>query len=110
MSSSRLSPILITVYDRLSHLKQCVDSLKKCPEADRSRLYIASDHAASYKDTRRVAEVRCYVKKIKGFKEVVLIERDENIGAEKNFSNAKLEIFEKYDELIFLEDDVIVGS
>jgi hypothetical protein len=104
------APILITVYDRIDHLRQCIESLLACPEAKFSTIYIASDAAANEKQTPKIESVRSFLKKITGFKEVILIFRSINVGAVENSKLARIEIFKKYDRLIRMEDDVIVGN
>ena len=104
------APILITVYDRIDHLQQCIDSLLACPEAKSTTIYIASDAAANERHTLKIESVRSFLKKITGFKEVITILRPINVGAVENSKLARTEIFKKYDRLIRMEDDVIVGN
>lgn len=104
------APILIGVYTRLDHFKKCIDKLKKCSEAQSSIVYIASDHSKSADDSLKVDEVRKFIKTIDGFKLVIPILRDINYGTNKNYNDAMEMIFEKYDRLIVMEDDVLVGK
>lgn len=103
------SPILVGVYDRLSHFKQCIESLQACPEAISSTLYIASDAPYRTSDAPNIQKIRSYARSISGFNEVVLIEREENYGANKNWIDALEQVLEKNDRVIMLEDDVLVG-
>jgi len=104
------SPILITVYNRYYHLKQCIESLLSCPEAKHSTLYIAIDAPASPEDAPAVTKVQNYVESIRGFQNIIIIKRDSNIGAEKNSQLATTQVFGNHDTIIRLEDDVIVGK
>ena len=106
----KYAPILVTVYTRLDHLRKCIDSLKSCPESKESILYVASDDAATQEDEQAVNEVRRYLRGLDGFKEVVLILREENLGGYNNSQDAKRTVFSKHDRMIRLEDDVIVGK
>jgi hypothetical protein len=104
------SPILVGVYNRLAHFKQCIDSLSACPEAKFSVLYIASDAAYRDEDIDSVIILREYIATIDGFKEVIPILRDENVGALLNYSEAIKEITENHETFIVMEDDVVVGQ
>jgi hypothetical protein len=104
-----LAPILVTVYDRPEHFKRCIESLKLNKYADQSDLFVAID--APYKEEHAANNklVIEYAKTITGFKSVYLFIRPENWGRENIFS-ARREIFEKYDRLIFFEDDNIFSE
>lgn len=110
MNTKNYAPILITVYDRLDHIQNCIKSLLECPEAKFSALYVASDAPANEQHVGNIEMVRSFLKTINGFKEVNLIFRPTNFGAVKNSAIARAEVFKKYDRLIRLEDDVIVGN
>ena len=105
-----LAPIAITVYDRLDHLKNCIDSLLKNPEAKKSVLYIASDAPFQEKDEQKIRDVREYILSITGFKEVIALFWEKNCGGHLSTNLLLKEIFEKYDSFIFIEDDIVVSS
>lgn len=104
------SPVLISVYHRQQHLKNCIDSLLKCPESPNTVLYIASDAPFCDEHKHFIDSVREYVGTISGFKRVVSIFRPINLGGHENIVQAMVEIFDEYDSLILLEDDVEVGK
>jgi len=104
------APIFITVYDRLEHLRQCIDSLKKCPESEYTTLYIASDCAAIPEHENAISNVREYIKTIDGFYKIIPILRDNNLGGYQNATQALFHIFEQHETVIAMEDDVIVGK
>ena len=103
------SPIVISVYDRLDHLKQCVDSLKTDAVSRYSDLYIVSDAPYSKADEWKVNLVREYVSHIRGFRQVVPIERERNLGSFLSVTNAIDDVAEKHGTVIFLEDDNVVS-
>lgn len=103
------APVLIGVYDRFEHFVQCIESLKRNSLAAHTDLFIASDCPAE-QPNEAVEKVRVFCKKIDGFNTVTLIFRDENYGAEKNYSEAISSIFEKYDRMILMEDDIITSK
>jgi len=81
-----LAPIVLFTYKRLWHTKQTVEALQKNIYAEQSYLFIFSDGPKTEKDEPKVKEVRKYLKTIKGFKNIEIIERDKNWGLANNIS------------------------
>lgn len=104
------APICIPTLNRFEHLKKCVESLAKCPEAKDTELYIALDYPFTNKYLEGYLKVKEYVKKIEGFKNVVIFRREHNYGPGLNLRTAKMEIFQKYDRVITTEDDNVFSS
>ena len=103
------APVLVGVYDRFEHFVQCIESLKRNSLAAHTDLFIASDCPVDQPNDA-IENVREFCRNIDGFKTVTLIFRNENYGAEKNYSEAIDLIFEKYDRMILMEDDVITSK
>jgi len=72
--SSIKSPIVLFTYNRLWHTKQTVEALQKNMYAEQSQLFIFSDGPKTEKDEQKVKEVRKYLKTIKGFKNIEIME------------------------------------
>jgi len=72
-------------------------------------LYIVSDAAFTSADKAKINEVRAYISQIEGFKSVISINRNENLGSFLSVRKAIDEILQKYRKIIFLEDDNIVS-
>jgi hypothetical protein len=104
-----LSPILICTHTRIRHLEAVIESLLVSPLACETILYIFTDAPRNSHEENRVQLVRSFVDKISGFKEVIHIRRPNNFGHFHNFQEATREVFQTYDKIIKLEDDVIVG-
>lgn len=102
-------PVLISVYHRLDHLKQSVDSLKGNALASDTDLYIVSDAAKTSDFVDIINEVRSYVNSITGFRNVHLLAWDENKGGEKSIRDAFNVIWKTNEALIFMEDDNVVS-
>lgn len=102
-----LAPISVSVYTRLEHFQQCVESLANNHLAKYSKLYVFSD-AAKPGDEERVRQVREYAKKITGFEEVIL-KFQKNNDYKKNMADAREIPLNKHGKMIRLEDDNIVG-
>lgn len=109
MSGQVMVPVLIVTYDRLEHLIKTITSLRNNIYADQTDLFIASDFQRSGSEANKVAAVRSYLKSIDGFKSVMVFERDKNFGAVENCLSALRVIFNKYDRVIILEDDIVTA-
>ena len=103
------APVLVHVYDRPEHFKNCIESLSKCPEAQYSELYISSDFYRNEKEKKNVLKVRKYIKSIKGFKKVIPILFNKNVGGDYAGHFCKTKVFEKYESVIIMEDDIEVS-
>lgn len=75
-------------------------------------LYIFSDGRKTQKDENSVQSLRRFIREIKGFRSVSIIEREQNLGLEKSVEAALDFIFyEKNNEsAIIVEDDVCVSK
>lgn len=108
LNLENLAPISVSVYSRLKHFKNCINSLSANSLAKHSVLYVFSDNAKSG-DEEAVLKVRNYAKSIKGFKKVNLIFQKKN-----NFKKNMRDLFQKAFEIngknIILEDDIIVSK
>lgn len=104
-----LAPVLVQVYDRIEHLKRCVNSLLKNKDASETVLYIVSDAASKQGDIIKIEQVRNYILSIQGFKKVVPLFLRENKGSLLSAQVAVTLIFQEYNSFIFLEDDIVVS-
>jgi hypothetical protein len=105
-----LIPIVILTHDRLDHLKQSIESLLLNDCSEFQNVYIFLDAPCSDKYILKNKQIIDYVNSLKGFNNLTLINHQLNIGSHNNFEFAVNYIFEKYDKLIFLEDDIIVSK
>lgn len=103
------APILLTVYNRLDHLKQCIKHLMRCSGAEQTVLYISSDAAYRPQDESMIEQVREFIKTITGFWEVIPIFHETNKGLRGCYYASVELIFKEHDHYIFLEDDVLVA-
>ena len=67
-----LAPIVLFVYNRLDLTKQTVEALQKNELANKSELFIFSDAAKTENIQFKVNRIREYIKKISGFKKVII--------------------------------------
>jgi len=104
------SPIVLFVYNRLFHTKKTIEALVKNYGAKESDLIIYSDASKNTEGKNRVDNVRKYLKTIKGFKSVKIIERKENYGLAKSIISGVSEVVNKYGMVIVLEDDLVTSK
>ena len=104
------APIVLFVYKRLDHLNQTIISLKKNSEARKSKLIIFSDGHKNPDEKKDILIIRKYIKNIKGFKKVEIIERKKNFGLAKNIVKGINKVFKNHKEAIILEDDIVVSK
>ncbi|PAF46695.1 hypothetical protein BKH46_06940 [Helicobacter sp. 12S02634-8] len=105
-----LSPVLITVYDRLDCLQNAISALLSNPECSQTDLYIVSDYAYDPAHQPAIAKVRAYINSITGFKSVEGIFWEQNKGSFDSAQDALKYLFSRYDRVIFFEDDILVSD
>jgi hypothetical protein len=103
------SPILLFCYRKLDTLKECIESLKNCPEAKFTDIYIFSDAAVNPKVEIEVTRVRDYLQNVTGFKSINLRFRNHNLGVDYNIINGIEEMSKVVDQFIVIEDDLSVS-
>jgi len=103
------APIVLFSYNRLWHVRQTIEALMKNELARESELFVFSDGPKTEKDESKVKEVREYIKTIKGFRKVEIIERDRNFGLANNIIDGVTKIVNEYRRIIVLEDDLITS-
>lgn len=106
------APIIVFSYNRPDHLKKTLDALAQNDLAKDSVLYIYCDGAkdnASDEQKESVDQNRRVAHATEGFKDVVVIERENNFGLANNIIGAVTEIVNNYGRVITLEDDVITS-
>jgi len=105
-----LAPIIFFTYKRLESIIKTIDSLKTCSLASESILRIYSDGAKNVEDKHLVEQVREYLHSINGFKEVIVVERENNMGVDFNIIEGIKEASILFEKFIIVEDDLILSS
>ena len=105
----KLAPIVIFVYNRPVHTKKTIQALIENDLSKDSDLYIFSDGPKNNNDIYSVNSVRNYIKNIKGFKKITIIEREYNLGLAGSIISGVSEIVNKYGSIIVLEDDLVTS-
>ncbi len=103
------APVILFVYKRLFQTQQTVAYLKLNKLASESDLFIFSEFPKTPKFENEVNQVRNYIKTIEGFKSITIVERPVFFGLANSVIAGVTNVFEKYDMVIVLEDDIITS-
>ena len=104
-----LAPIALFAYQRPEHLRRTLESLAANDLAAASTLFVFSDGARSGADRSRVEAVRGYLSTLTGFKEVVIIERERNLGLAASIIEGVTRVVGQFGRVIVLEDDMVTS-
>ncbi len=99
------APVIIPTLCRFNHFKRCVDSLAKCHNAKNTLLYIFLDFPKREEHFVGYNKIKNYLPNLLGFKSVIIIERDENLGAVENLYSGIDYTLKFHDRFILTEDD-----
>ena len=86
-----------------------VESLLRNAEAARSSLFIYSNAPRDESVRPAVDEVRRYVRSIRGFDRVEVVERTENWGLARSIIDGVSTALQRFDRVIVLEDDLVLS-
>lgn len=103
------APILLFVYNRPEHVRQCIASLQQNELAAQSRLYIYSDAAKTPESQEGVEQTRRFVRNIDGFASVTIIEREQNWGLARSIIDGVTTQVNRFGKVIVMEDDLIAA-
>ncbi|MES2372502.1 MAG: sugar transferase [Bacteroidota bacterium] len=104
-----LAPIILFVYNRLSHTNQTIEFLKKNHLAEESNLIIFSDGEKNIQSKEAVLNVRKLINNIVGFKTIKIIEREKNLGLACSIIDGVSSVINDYGKAIIMEDDLITS-
>ncbi len=103
------APVALFVYNRPNHTRRTVDTLRRNKLANDTELTIFSDAPKSAAQADAVREVRKYIREIKGFKSVTVVEREANLGLARSIIDGVTSIVNQYGRIIVLEDDLEIS-
>tara|TARA_B100000767_G_scaffold268136_2_gene287927 strand:+ start:3388 stop:5091 length:1704 start_codon:yes stop_codon:yes gene_type:complete len=108
----KLAPIILFVYNRPDLTVEVIKSIKKNRLSKKSNIWIFSDGINKNKkdDYLKVSCVRAIINNLQGFKNVKIIERNNNIGTYKNITLGIDRVFKTEKKAIIIEDDVLVSE
>ncbi len=102
------APLVLFVYNRLSHTQRTINSLINNRAAKDTDLFIFSDAAKDQVNSKSVESVRRYIrsKEIEtAFKSVNIIEAENNKGLANSIIEGVTSIIHKFGKVIVIEDD-----
>ena len=101
------APICLFTYQRLSCTIKTIKALQKNELANQSDLYIFSDGAADSNSENKVQEVRKYLDKVNGFKNIYIIHQAQNKGLAQSIIDGVSKIIHEQGKVIVIEDDIV---
>ena len=104
-----LAPILLFVYNRPEHVRQCIASLQANELAAQSPLFIYSDAAKTPESRESVEQTRRFIRGIDGFASVTIIEREQNWGLARSIIDGVTTQVNRFGRVIVMEDDLIAA-
>ena len=105
-----LAPIILFVYKRVDVLESTYHALVNNRWAAHSVLYVFSDGYRSEKDKAEVLKVRAFIKKMRGFKSIIIKEAQENKGLARSIIDGVSAVINKHKKVIVLEEDLIPAT
>jgi Glycosyl transferase family 2 len=103
------APVVLFTFNRPRHTALALDALRANPEACQSRLIVFSDGPSDDKDLEEIAEVRRLISATQGFRDVILVQRERNLGLANSIIQGVTEVCASYGRAIVLEDDIVVS-
>jgi hypothetical protein len=103
------APIALFTYNRPFHTRKTIEALQQNKLSAQSDLFIFSDGPKEGDPGTRVREVRDYLKTIRHFKSVNIIERPSNQGLSANIIAGVQQIISGFGRIIVLEDDLVTS-
>ena len=107
--NTSLAPIALFAFNRPEHLTKTIEALKKNTLASESLIFVFIDGAKD-NDTFNNNLVKEISYNICGFKNVQIIERQQNLGLRQNIIDGVSYIFKKFEKIIVLEDDIVTSN
>jgi hypothetical protein len=104
-----LSPVALFTYNRPDHTRKTVEALQQNKLSAQTDLFVFSDGPKDDVSESRINEVRNYLKNIKHFKSVNIIERKSNTGLAANILAGVDQILSAFETVIVLEDDLVTS-
>ena len=110
---NNLAPIALFVYDRPSHTKQTLEAISANFFAEQTSLYVFIDGPKSNADPstiERIKETKEIVKSSNWCNDLIVIERDSNLGLANSIISGVSELVNKFGSIIVLEDDLVTSK
>jgi glycosyltransferase involved in cell wall biosynthesis len=103
------APVALFAFRRPEHLRSTLVALARNALAAQSNLYIFCDGPRNTSDEPLVLEVQAVADSCTGFASVNVIKRPSNFGLARSILSGVDYLFERFDRLIVLEDDLVTA-
>jgi len=103
-------PVIIFCYKRLDCVSSAIARLRTNFLAASTDVYVYSDGPATSSEAEDVKNVRSFLKSVKGFKSLTVIESVENKGLAASVIHGVSEILTDNEAVIVLEDDLLASA
>lgn len=103
------APLVLFAYKRPRHLRQVIEALQRNRAAASTALIAFSDGPAADADLPAVEETRRVLDEIRGFRDVEVVSRPENLGLARSVIDGVSQVVDRYGEAIVVEDDLVVS-
>lgn len=104
-----LAPIALFTYNRLEHTRRTLAALLANDLARDSELFIFSDGAKSVEGRGAVDELRAYLRTVRGFAAITIVEQPSNLGLARSIISGVTEMCARFGRVIVLEDDLVTS-
>ncbi len=104
-----VAPVVLFTYNRIDHTMQTIHALSENLLAPYTDLIVYSDGPRKDSDTKKIQDVRTFLKEINGFKSVRIIEQERNRGLARSIISGISATFKSYDRVIVMEDDIVTS-
>jgi len=109
MLKDNMAPVCLFVYNKVEELVKVVESLSCNHGSENTKLYIFSDGWRNEIDKANVIQVRDYIKSIRGFKTIEIVESEVNKGLAKSIRSGVDIVINQHGKVIVVEDDLITS-
>lgn len=109
LAKSPPSPVVLFAFNRPDHLRRTLRALAANDLAAESHLTIFCDGPRSDAEAQKTKAVRNVAKSAQGFASVSLVEREKNFGCAASVIDGLTRMFEKYERVIVIEDDILTS-
>lgn len=105
------APVIVTTLNRYEHFKRCIESLEKNTWAKYTEVYVSVDYPPEEKYEEGHGNIVKYLsnREFRGFKKLHLYFQEKNLGMAGNADFLRKKAFERFDRVIYFEDDLEVS-
>ena len=108
--SSNLAPIAVFCFRRLDLIKKLIRSIKRNSLSKDSPIFFFIDSPKHKYQKKEVNKIIQFLREISYFKKKKIIIRNKNYGVKNNILKGVSHIFNKFDKVIVLEDDLEISK